>query len=92
MKPPTLVQYDQWGRRVDDLQTSEAWRNLKALAQREGLPGIFYERKYKEHSRIYGFAKILLMVGDTHEVGIFYLYLRVFSQAVPLDFLSYEYD
>ncbi|KAJ3500211.1 hypothetical protein NLJ89_g9894 [Agrocybe chaxingu] len=66
--PPKLVQYDQWGRRVDDLQTSEGWRELKALSQREGLPAIFYERKYKEHSRVYGFSKMLLMVGDSNEI------------------------
>ncbi|EAU86035.1 acyl-CoA dehydrogenase domain-containing protein [Coprinopsis cinerea okayama7 len=65
---PTLTQYDQWGRRIDNLETSEGWRKLKAIAQQEGLPGIFYERTYGEHSRIYGFAKMLLMVGDTQEV------------------------
>ncbi|GLB38330.1 putative acyl-CoA dehydrogenase, C-terminal domain [Lyophyllum shimeji] len=66
--PPRLTQYDQWGRRVDDLETSEGWRDLKAYGQKEGLPGIFYERKYNEHSRSYGFAKMLLMVGDVHVV------------------------
>ncbi|KAF9533136.1 acyl-CoA dehydrogenase/oxidase [Crepidotus variabilis] len=66
--PPKLVQYDQWGRRIDDLQTSEGWRELKAIAQREGLPGIFYERKYGAASRIYGFAKQLLLAGDTHVI------------------------
>ncbi|KAF9013268.1 acyl-CoA dehydrogenase/oxidase [Cyathus striatus] len=65
---PQLTQYDQWGKRVDDLQTSEGWRDLKAIAQKEGIPAIFYERKYKEHSRTYGFAKMVLMVGDTHVV------------------------
>ena len=66
--PPRLAQYDQWGRRIDKLETSEGWRDLKALGQKEGCPAIFYERKYNEHSRTYGFAKMLLMVGDTHEV------------------------
>ncbi|RDB17827.1 Acyl-CoA dehydrogenase family member 11 [Hypsizygus marmoreus] len=66
--PPSLIQYDQWGRRVDELETSEGWRDLKAVSQKEGLPGIFYERKYQEHSRTYGFAKMMLMVGDSHEV------------------------
>lgn len=66
--PPKLLQYDQWGRRIDDLQTSEGWRELKAIAQREGIPGIFYERKFGEHSRVYGFAKMMIMVGDTNEV------------------------
>ncbi|KAF8903126.1 acyl-CoA dehydrogenase/oxidase [Gymnopilus junonius] len=66
--PPKLLQYNQWGRRIDELQTSEGWRELKEIAQREGLPGIFYERKHQGHSRTYGFAKILLMVGDTNEI------------------------
>jgi hypothetical protein len=66
--PPRLVQYDQWGKRVDQLQTSEGWTTLKAIAQAEGFPGIFYERKYREDSRIYGFAKAFLMVADSHEV------------------------
>ena len=56
---------------MDNLQTSEGWRNLKAVAQKEGIPGIFYERKFKEHSRVYGFAKMMMMVGDTHEVRSF---------------------
>ena len=68
MSPPRLVQYDQWGRRVDKLETSEGWRDLKAANQKEGLPGICYERKHKEHSRTYGFAKMMLLVGDSHEV------------------------
>ncbi|PCH40066.1 hypothetical protein WOLCODRAFT_88441 [Wolfiporia cocos MD-104 SS10] len=63
-----LVQYDQWGRRVDDLQTSEGWRGLKALFQQEGIIGIFYERTFKEHSRAYGFAKILLANGDSQVI------------------------
>jgi hypothetical protein len=66
--PPRLVQYDQWGHRVDKLETCEGWRDLKAVGQKEGLPAIFYERKYKEHSRTYGFAKMLLIVGDSYEV------------------------
>ncbi|KAF9483462.1 hypothetical protein BDN70DRAFT_904191 [Pholiota conissans] len=66
--PPTLLQYDQWGRRIDKLETSEGWRELKATSQREGLPAIFYERKYGAHSRTYGFAKVTIMVGDTNEI------------------------
>ncbi|KAJ3830780.1 acyl-CoA dehydrogenase/oxidase [Lentinula raphanica] len=68
ISPPELIQYDNWGRRIDELQTSEGWRSLKATAQREGLPGIFYERRYREHSRLFGFAKALMMVGDSYEV------------------------
>jgi hypothetical protein len=66
--PPKLIQYDQWGRRVDELHTSEGWRKLKAVGQQEGIPAIFYERRYREYSRIYGFAKAALIVGDSHLV------------------------
>lgn len=41
---------------------------MKAISQQEGLPAIFYERQFGEYSRVYGFAKMLLMVGDTQEV------------------------
>jgi hypothetical protein len=68
--PPRLTQYNEWGQRIDKLETSEGWRDLKAVSQREGIPAIFYERKYGEHSRIYGFSKVLLMVADCQEVCI----------------------
>ena len=67
---PRLVQYNEWGLRIDKLQTSEGWRELKEICQREGIPAIFYERKYGEHSRIYGFSKVLLMVADSRDVCI----------------------
>jgi len=57
------------GRRVDQLQISEGYRSLREIAQKEGMPGIFYERTYGEHSRLYGFTKVLLMTGDSHEVN-----------------------
>jgi hypothetical protein len=75
--PPTLTQYNQWGQRIDKLETSEGWRRLKELSQREGVPGIFYERKFGEHSRTYGFAKSLLMIGDSQEVNTAGTYARV---------------
>ena len=39
------------------------------MVQREGIIGIFYERKYREHSRVYGFAKMLLSAGDAQVVS-----------------------
>lgn len=66
---PKLVQYDHWGRRIDELQTSEGWRGLKAALQEEGIIGIFYERKHKEFSRVHGFMKILLASGDSQVVS-----------------------
>ncbi|KIJ17834.1 hypothetical protein PAXINDRAFT_111449 [Paxillus involutus ATCC 200175] len=66
---PRLTQYNHWGQRIDQLDTSEAWKELKAVFFKEGIPGIFYERKYGEFSRIYGFAKLHMLVGDSHVVG-----------------------
>ncbi|PIL22483.1 hypothetical protein GSI_15171 [Ganoderma sinense ZZ0214-1] len=63
--PPQLVQYDSWGRRVDELRTSEGWRRLKNIYHREGLVAIPYERKYQEHSRPYGFAKLFVAAADS---------------------------
>ncbi|KAJ6564478.1 hypothetical protein B0H19DRAFT_1141190 [Mycena capillaripes] len=68
VKEPTLTQYDAWGNRVDLLQVSEGWKTLKAFACKEGLISIAYERKFQEKSRIYQFAKSMLMVGDCHVI------------------------
>ena len=65
---PQLTQYDQWGRRIDRLDTSEGWRKLKDVAIREGLVAIPHERKYGEYSRLYSFAKIMVFIGDSHMV------------------------
>lgn len=67
--PPTLVQYDHWGQRIDELYTSEAWRKLKAICQSEGVVSIFYEREFGDLSRVFGFAKALLAAGDAQVVG-----------------------
>ncbi|KAJ0067472.1 hypothetical protein NL108_007944, partial [Boleophthalmus pectinirostris] len=48
VSPPQLVQYDSWGRRVDLIHTSAAWKRMKDLSAREGLVSIGYERHYGE--------------------------------------------
>lgn len=63
---PVLTQYDQWGKRIDRLQTSEGWRELKAVCQKEGVPAIFYEHQYGQHTRTYGFVKAFLLMGHTY--------------------------
>jgi alkylation response protein AidB-like acyl-CoA dehydrogenase len=64
----SLTQYDHWGRRVDDLKTSEGWRKLEAFAVSEGYISIPYERKYAELSRVYAFLKVMVMTGDCHVI------------------------
>jgi len=66
--PPYLVQYNQWGQRIDKLVTSESWRKLKAVSQKEGIIGIFYERESGDFSRVHGFMKVLMMSGDAQVI------------------------
>ena len=68
--PPRLVQYDQWGRRIDRLETSEGWKKLKEIAIREGVVAISHERKYGESSRVYAFMKSAIFTSDSHVVSI----------------------
>ncbi|KZS86942.1 hypothetical protein SISNIDRAFT_480264 [Sistotremastrum niveocremeum HHB9708] len=65
---PKITQYDNWGRRTDKLHTSEGWRELKKVAIKEGLVAIFYERKFGEYSRVWGFAKSFIFQGDSNVV------------------------
>ena len=55
---PTLVQFNQFGERVDHLHTSEPWRTLKGIAAEEGLVSIAFERQQGEFSRLYAFSKV----------------------------------
>jgi alkylation response protein AidB-like acyl-CoA dehydrogenase len=59
-QPPRHVPYDAWGRRIDDIEVSDAWRELDRVAAREGLIAIGYERKQGEWSRTYQLAKLFL--------------------------------
>ncbi|HKN64990.1 MAG TPA: acyl-CoA dehydrogenase family protein [Gemmatimonadaceae bacterium] len=58
--PPRHKPYDAWGRRVDAIETSDAWHALDRIAAEEGLVAIAYERKHGERSRIDQFARLYL--------------------------------
>lgn len=58
--PPRLVQYDPWGRRIDRIDTSPAWRELDRIASIEGLVAIGYDREHGALSRIDQFARLYL--------------------------------
>ncbi|KAF7789270.1 hypothetical protein EIP86_000211 [Pleurotus ostreatoroseus] len=66
LHPATLTQYDEWGRRIDRLHTSEAWRALEEFAIKEGYVAIAYEKKHREYSRTIMFARNMVMTGDSH--------------------------
>lgn len=58
--PPRHVPYDGWGRRVDRIETSEAWQELDRISATEGIVATAYERTHGLHSRIDQFARLYL--------------------------------
>ena len=91
-KPPTVTQYDHWGRRIDKLETCEAWRKLKAVAQEEGIVAIAFERQHGEFSRVHGFVKQIMMVGDAQVVSSSALASRLPWFKVISGLLSAQHD
>ena len=47
-QPPSLEHLDAWGRRVDNLKTSHAWRRMHTVSAEEGLVSIAFERKHSQ--------------------------------------------
>lgn len=58
--PPVHVPYDPWGKRIDHIKVSDAWNRLHEIAAEEGIVATGYERKQKEYSRVFQFAKLYL--------------------------------
>jgi putative acyl-CoA dehydrogenase len=58
--PPRHIPYDAWGRRVDRLETSGAWRELDRISATEGIVATAYDRRHGAHSRIDQFARLYL--------------------------------
>jgi putative acyl-CoA dehydrogenase len=58
--PPQHVPYDAWGKRVDRIETSDAWRQLGHISAAEGIVASAYERTHGIHSRIHQFARLYL--------------------------------
>jgi len=58
--PPKHVPYDAWGRRVDRIETSDAWRELDSISASEGIVATAFERAHGVHSRIDQFARLYL--------------------------------
>jgi alkylation response protein AidB-like acyl-CoA dehydrogenase len=58
--PPRHVPFDAWGRRVDRIETCDAWRELDGVAAAEGLVAIGYERAHGALSRIDQFGRLYL--------------------------------
>ncbi len=64
-QPPRHVPYDAWGRRIDEIRVSDAWRALDRIAAEEGLVAIGYERSHGAFSRVHQMAKLHLFHPST---------------------------
>lgn len=60
INPPTLQQYNAWGRLTNELRTCQAWKDQKSISAEEGLIAIPYENKQREFSRLYQALKLYL--------------------------------
>ena len=60
IQQPYLVQYDSWGRRIDQLVTCPGWRYQHVVSAEEGLIAHGYTREFGPGSRIYQFAKLYM--------------------------------
>ncbi len=59
-QPPRHVPFDAWGRRIDEVVVSPAWRGLHGAAARWGLTAIPYEGRLGPHARLHQFALLAL--------------------------------
>jgi Acyl-CoA dehydrogenases len=59
-EPPRHVPYDPWGRRIDDIVVSDAWRVLDRISAEEGIVATAYERRDGALSRVHQMAKLYL--------------------------------
>jgi alkylation response protein AidB-like acyl-CoA dehydrogenase len=58
--PPRHVPQDAWGKRIDRIETSDAWKELDRISAMEGIVATAYERAHGSYSRIDQFARLYL--------------------------------
>lgn len=58
--PPRHIPYDPWGKRLDHIEVSLAWKELDRISAEEKLIAIGYQRKHGALSRVHQFAKLYL--------------------------------
>lgn len=62
--PPYVQQFDTFGRRADNLVTSEGWRGLQNFGIKEGMVAQPYENTEGEFSRVLWAARYILWCGS----------------------------
>ncbi|MDE2070451.1 MAG: acyl-CoA dehydrogenase family protein [Gammaproteobacteria bacterium] len=58
--PPRHVPYDPWGRRIDRIETTSGWQELRRVAVEEGIVATAYERRQAAWSRLHQFVRLYL--------------------------------
>ncbi|OQV08721.1 Acyl-CoA dehydrogenase, middle domain-containing protein [Cladophialophora immunda] len=62
---PYVKTWDTWGKRRDELITSDGWKNLQRMGIEAGIVAIPYENSFQEFSRIYWCTKYILWCGSS---------------------------
>jgi putative acyl-CoA dehydrogenase len=57
---PRHIPYDPWGRRIDEIETSNGWKMLERVAAEEGIVATAFNRKWGAYSRVYQMALLYL--------------------------------
>ena len=57
---PKLIQFDEWGKRIDEIIIHDGWKKIEAAAAEEGIVATAYERRYGEDSRVYQMSLLYL--------------------------------
>lgn len=57
---PLHIPYDAWGKRIDEIQVSEAWQKLEKASVVEGIVASGYQSKYGDLSRLYQMSLLYL--------------------------------
>jgi hypothetical protein len=58
--PPRHVPFDPWGRRVDRIEVSDAWRALDRIAAEEGIVASAYDCAHGPHARLHQAVRLYL--------------------------------
>ena len=65
LQEPMHVPFDPWGRRIDEIRVSSAWKALDVVAAEEGIVATGYERTHGALSRIHQFARLYLFAASS---------------------------
>lgn len=57
---PQHIPFDPWGRRIDEIKTSQGWKQLEKVAAEEGIVATAYDREFGSFSRVYQMALLYL--------------------------------